>query len=51
VGQGDILAAAIAYQSVVDVGATDSLGRLARERLNGLGGGEVTADTGRRRMP
>jgi hypothetical protein len=51
VGQGDILAAAIAYQSVVDAGATDSLGRLARERLNRLGGGETVADTGRRRLP
>jgi tetratricopeptide (TPR) repeat protein len=48
VGQGDILAAAIAYQSAADGGATDSLGRLARERLNRLGGGGV-ADTTRRR--
>jgi tetratricopeptide (TPR) repeat protein len=51
VGQGDILAAAIAYQSAADAGATDSLGRLARERLNGLGGGEAAADTSRRRLP
>jgi tetratricopeptide (TPR) repeat protein len=51
VGQGDILAAAIAYQSVLDAGATDSLGRLARERLTGLGGGGPTADTSRRRLP
>ena len=50
VGQGDILAAAIAYQSAVDGGATDSLGRLARERLNGLGAGGP-ADSGRRRSP
>jgi tetratricopeptide (TPR) repeat protein len=50
VGQGDILAAAIAYQSAVDAGSTDSLGRLARERLNGLGGGGA-ADTSRRRSP
>ena len=41
VGQGDILAAAIAYQSAADAGA-DSLGRIARERLSrlGAGGGE-----------
>ncbi len=52
VGQGDILAAAIAYQSVVDAGATDSLGRLARERLSALaGGGGAAADTDRRRSP
>jgi hypothetical protein len=42
VGQGDILAAAIAYQSAADAGATDSLGRIARERLKALGGGEPT---------
>ncbi|MGH7629695.1 MAG: hypothetical protein ACREOF_09925, partial [Gemmatimonadales bacterium] len=51
VGQGDILAAAIAYQSAADAGTTDSLGRMAQERLNGLGGGGATADTGRRRVP
>lgn len=51
VGQGDILAAAIAYQSAADAGTTDSLGRLAKERLNGLGGGEAAADTSRRRLP
>lgn len=39
VGQGDILAAAIAYQTAVDAGVADSLGRLAKERLNRLGGG------------
>jgi len=49
VGQGDILAAAIAYQSAVDAGATDSLGRLAKERLNRLGGG--TAADSSRRLP
>jgi predicted negative regulator of RcsB-dependent stress response len=51
VGQGDILAAAIAYQSAADAGATDSLGRLARQRLNALGGGGAAADTSRRRSP
>ncbi|MGH7518400.1 MAG: hypothetical protein ACREOC_13165, partial [Gemmatimonadales bacterium] len=50
VGQGDILAAAIAYQSAADAGATDSLGRLAQKRLNALGGG-AAADTSRRRSP
>jgi tetratricopeptide (TPR) repeat protein len=48
VGQGDILAAAIAYQSAADAGATDSLGRIARERLNRLGGGGAAADSSRR---
>jgi hypothetical protein len=45
VGQGDILAAAIAYQSAADAGTADSLGRIARERLAGLGagGGEPNA--------
>lgn len=51
VGQGDILAAAIAYQSAADAGATDSLGRLAQKRLNALGGGGAAADTSRRRSP
>ncbi len=51
VGQGDILAAAIAYQSAADAGAQDSLGHLARQRLNGLGGGDAAADTSRRRSP
>lgn len=50
VGQGDILAAAIAYQTAADAGATDSLGRLARERLNRISGGNG-ADTTRRRSP
>ncbi|HEU5169878.1 MAG TPA: tetratricopeptide repeat protein [Gemmatimonadales bacterium] len=51
VGQGDILAAAIAYQSAADAGLGDSLGRIARERLNALGGGGAPADTARRRAP
>ena len=39
VGQGDILAAAIAFQSVVDTrtGPADSLARIAEERLRALG--------------
>lgn len=47
VGQGDILAAAIAYQSAVDAGSTDSLGRIARQRLTRLGNGGDDS-TGRR---
>ncbi len=35
--QGDVLGAALAYQSVITVSATDSLGRVARERLDVLG--------------
>jgi hypothetical protein len=35
--QGDVLGAALAYQSVVTVSSTDSLGRIARERLDVLG--------------
>jgi tetratricopeptide (TPR) repeat protein len=47
VGQGDILAAAIAYQSAADAGTTDSLGRMARERLTRLATGGDDS-TGRR---
>jgi hypothetical protein len=35
--QGDVLGAALAYQAVVTVSSTDSLGRVARERLDVLG--------------
>ncbi|MCK9988182.1 MAG: hypothetical protein AzoDbin1_04654, partial [Azoarcus sp.] len=35
--QGDILGAAIAYESVISVSSTDSLGLVARERLDVLG--------------
>ena len=35
--QGDVLGAALAYQSIVAVSSTDSLGRVARERLDVLG--------------
>jgi tetratricopeptide (TPR) repeat protein len=47
VGQGDILAAAIAYQSAADAGVSDSLGRIARQRLTRLGNGGADS-TGRR---
>lgn len=48
VGQGDILAAAIAYQSAAEAGGADSLGRMARERLNRLAGGSPVDSAGRR---
>ena len=35
--QGDLLGAAMAYQAVLSVSSTDSLGNLARERLDVLG--------------
>jgi tetratricopeptide (TPR) repeat protein len=56
VGQGDILGAAIAFQSVVDArtSVADSLARIAADRLRALGAaGEPggTADSGVRRSP
>jgi tetratricopeptide (TPR) repeat protein len=52
VGQGDILAAAIAFQSVVDTraGPADSLARMAGERLRALGAAS-TGDSSRKGMP
>ncbi|HTK56954.1 MAG TPA: hypothetical protein VL295_09015, partial [Gemmatimonadales bacterium] len=35
--QGDLLGAAMAYQAVLSISSTDSLGNLARERLDVLG--------------
>jgi len=55
VGQGDILGAAIAFQSVLDERAspTDSLAMMAADRLRSLGaaGPLTTPDTGRRGPP
>ena len=55
VGQGDILGAAIAFQSVVDerTSISDSLAQMAAERLRALGaaGPLMAPDTGRRGRP
>jgi hypothetical protein len=55
VGQGDILGAAIAFQSVLDERASpsDSLAMMAADRLRSLGaaGPIMTPDTGRRGPP
>jgi tetratricopeptide (TPR) repeat protein len=52
IGQGDILGAAIAFQSVIDTrsGAADSLARIAGDRLRALGAAGP-ADSARRGMP
>jgi tetratricopeptide (TPR) repeat protein len=52
VGQGDILAAAIAFQSVVDTrtGPADSLAQIAEDRLRALGAAG-SVDSGRKGTP
>jgi hypothetical protein len=52
VGQGDILGAAIAFQSVIDgrSGPADSLTRIAQDRLRALGAAGP-ADSGRKGIP
>jgi tetratricopeptide (TPR) repeat protein len=51
VGQGDILGAAIAFQSAVVQGAPDSLSRVAADRLRRLGAPGPAGDTVQRRTP
>jgi len=47
-GQGDVLGAALAYQSVISAaGAPDSLVKMATEKLNALGGASPAATEGR----